>query len=537
MILHRATRRLFPWLLAPLLAVVHAADLGAAGPSRVQVESGMLEGSARSASGIRVFRGIPFAAPPVGELRWRAPKPVPPWTGVRKAVEFGARCMQATPLDGVAFRDAGESEDCLFLNVWTPAKDATEKLPVFVWIHGGALAAGSASEARYDGEALARKGLVVVSLNYRLGALGFFAHPDLTRESGVGASGNYGWLDQVAALQWVQKNIAAFGGDPGKVTIAGESAGSLSVCVLMAAPPAQGLFARAIGESGAVFFDGAPGAALISLADAESAGAKFVKAAGKSSLAELRAAPAAAVLQAAKDKSFVAGGIVDGYVLPISSDRLYAQGKQAHVPLLAGWNADEGSVLVVANRDKFTAGAFKVLAALRFGFHTGDFLKLYPATSDDEAYHSAEQLAGDDWTAYATWKWLNIQAQTAKVPVYRYYFEHHPLVKPGELIFHAQPGDVGSFHSAELEYVFQTLGWREVPVPANDARLAEAMSTYWANFARTGDPNGGGLPAWPPYDAAAGYPLMHLTGQGLRALPEDTRPRYEFLEARGPTLK
>ena len=317
-----------------------------AAADQVATDKGVVEGTASADSKARIFKGIPFAAPPVGALRWKAPQPVASWTGVRKAAEFGSRCMQGHIYNDMIFRDPGPSEDCLYLNVWTPAASAQEKLPVMVWIYGGGYSAGAASEPRQDGENLARKGVVVVSMNYRLGVFGFFVHPELAKESGHGSSGNYGLMDQVAALQWVQSNIAAFGGDPGNVTIFGESAGSFSVSAQMASPLAQGLFQRAIGESGAFF---SATLDLKPLVKAEEDDAKFAEAVGAPTLEALRAKPADELLKVALRQG---GGVrfapdIDGWFFPETAYAIYAAGKQSHVPLLAGWNADEGSARAI----------------------------------------------------------------------------------------------------------------------------------------------------------------------------------------------
>ncbi len=522
--------------LACLFAVCCSGDAFAADASgalrQVRTDHGLVEGSPSTDGAVRAFKGIPYAAPPVGTLRWRSPQPSADWSGVRKATEFGSRCVQSHPGVEIAFRDRGESEDCLFVNVWTPAKAATQKLPVLVWIHGGAFTDGAASEPRYDGENLARKGIVVVSLNYRLGVLGLFAHPELTQESDVHASGNQGLLDQLAALRWVAANIAAFGGDPGNVTIAGESAGSQSVSALMASTIAQPYFHKAIGESGALFPTIDNDYVPRPLADAEAVGLKFAKSIDVPSIAALRAMPAESVTQAAtKSGSFKAAVDLDGYFLPASVGKIYAGGDQAHVPLLAGWNADEGTLLALPAKGQLTAGGFKVLATVRFGFDVGSFLKLFPADNDAQAYASAAQLAGDDFAAYGTWKWLNVQAQSGQPAVYRYYFEQVPANKPGATLARLPLAEMGSYHSAELEYVFQTLKRDGVPLTPGDLKLADAMSSYWVNFAKTGNPNGNGLPEWPAYTAGLGYPVMHLRGDAIRAAPEDDRARYQFIDA------
>ena len=346
--------------------------------AQVITESGRVEGTESQDARVRIFRGIPFAAPPIGELRWQAPRPVTAWQGVRKATAFGNRCMQAPIFSDMIFRDE-MSEDCLYLNVWTPARAATERLPVMVWIYGGGFQAGSASEPRQDGEKLAGKGVVVVSFNYRLGVFGFLAHPELTKESGHNASGNYGLLDQIAALRWVKANIAAFGGDPGKVTIFGESAGSFAVSALMASPLAQGLFHHAIGESGAFFNSGSGALAPARLPASEASGGSFAQSLGATSLAALRAKPAADALQAAaKGPGRWFAPIIDGYVLPRDVHAIYADGRQSPVPLLAGWNADEVRSGVVLAKEKPTAASFIERTRKQFGADADAVFKAYP---------------------------------------------------------------------------------------------------------------------------------------------------------------
>jgi para-nitrobenzyl esterase len=494
-----------------------------AAADQVATDKGAVEGTASADSKIRIFKGIPFAAPPVGALRWKAPQPAASWTGVRKAVEFGSRCMQGHIYNDMIFRDPGPSEDCLNLNVWTPAASAQEKLPVMVWIYGGGYGAGAASEPRQDGENLARKGVVVVSMNYRLGVFGFFVHPELAKESSHGSSGNYGLLDQMAALQWVHANIAAFGGDPANVTIFGESAGSFSVSAQMASPLAQGLFQRAIGESGAFFSTTLD---LKPLAKAEEDDAKFAQAVGAPTLDALRAKPADELLKEALKQR--GDGIrfapdVDGWFFPQTPYAIYAAGNQSHVPLLAGWNADEGTFRAIFKNDPPTAANFVSRAKTLYGDKADAFLKLYPAADDEQAKRSAGDLAGDQFIAFSTWKWLEMQAATGKSPEYRYEFDDAPPAPVGGVAR-------GAYHSAEIEFVFGVLASKDLPWRPEDFKLSEMMSTYWSNFAKTGDPNGPGLPKWPVYNAADGHQVMHL-----RATPaaeaDAHRGRYEFLDA------
>jgi len=512
-------------LMWSLGAFVFAATAFAANPLEMKTDKGKVEGAFTADQQVRAFKGIPYAAPPVGELRWQAPQPAAKWKGVRDAKEFGAHCIQTSGYPDMVFHDSGESEDCLTLNVWTPAK--AQGLPVMVWIYGGGFSSGGTSEARQDGQYLAHRGVVVVSMNYRLGIFGFFAHPELTAESPNHASGNYGLMDQTAALRWVKENIAAFGGDPDNVTIFGESAGSISVSMQMASPLAQGLFQKAIGESGGAFLAGRP-----TMPDREAAEKRDVAFAersfGTSKLADLRKLSADELVKAAKAK----GGSpvafwpdVDGYFLPEPVQAIYAAGKQAHVPLLAGWNKDEARGAVILAKVKPTAESFKAEAEKMFGETADEFLKVYPAATDAEAVESAGDLAGDRFIVYSTWRWLESQVETGGSPVYRYRLD---LGSPGDK-FH--PKVIGAFHSDDIEYVFGTLDSRQQAVwRPEDRALSDQMQQYWTNFAKTGDPNGTGLPKWPAYNSSDDWMVMHLDATSEAKL-DNLRARYLFLDS------
>jgi para-nitrobenzyl esterase len=504
---------------------------------QVTVETGKLQGTTNADGSVRMFKGVPFAAPPVGDLRWKAPQPPIRWEEVRAADKFGSACLQTNVFGDIYFRDSQPSEDCLNLDIWIPAKAASAKLPVLVWFYGGGFVAGSASEPRYDGETLAKKGIIVVSPNYRLGAFGFFAHPELTKESPHHASGNYGLLDQVAAIEWVVKNIAEFGGDRDNITIAGESAGSFSVSALMASPLSKHLFQKAIGESGAFFPNTTTGGLqLKSLADAEKFGVSFAESMGAKTLEEMRTKAANDLLQAAAQQNpgFAFGPILDGYYFPEDPRAIYARGEQSHVPMLAGWNADEGKMLILFSPQKPTAKSFAEQAQTRFGDQSKQFLKLYPATTDAEALQSAEQLSSDDFIAFSTWKWIDTQSKTG-VPVYEYHFEQVPKTKLGAMAGPIPASELGSKHAGEIEYVFGTLKSQEgVRWTEDDFKVSDAMSSYWANFVKSGNPNGKGLPEWPKYDNPDHYQVMHLSGTGSHAAPDALRGRYEFLDMHAP---
>jgi para-nitrobenzyl esterase len=494
-----------------------------ADPLTVMTAEGMVHGKTLNEGKVRAFLGIPYAAPPVGAERWKAPKPASKWEGERDASKFGAHCAQGHVFDDMVFQDAGESEDCLFLNVYapaeTPASKKAGKLPVMFWIHGGGYAGGGSSEPRHNGDFLPTKGVVLVTVNYRLGVFGFLATSSLAEE-GKGAAGNYGLLDMVAALHWVKDNIRQFGGDPENVTVFGESAGSSAVSTLMASPLARGLFTKAIGESGAAFGGDLAGDRL---ARAEKANDEWVASLGVKSLGELRELPAAKLLDAVKNKKDGFHAVIDGKLLAEPVAATYAAGRQAHLPLLAGWNRDENASLA----DGMTAEKWKAYAEERFKNRAEEFLKLYPGATDAQASRSAADYGGDSFIAFSTWKWIEAHRKTGESPVYRYRFELPAL--PSK--FH--PG-VLAFHSDDIEYVFGTLDTRPgETVRPEDRELSERMTTYWTNFAKTGDPNGPGLPIWPRYGKAD--ELIHLDST-ISEGPDTLRPRYEFLLKGMPPL-
>jgi para-nitrobenzyl esterase len=496
-------------------------------PTYAKTTNGELEGIISADGKVRTFKGIPYAAPPVGPLRWKAPQPAPSWTGVRKAAEYGPRCMQNRVFDDMVFHDNGPSEDCLYLNIWMPASPRQEKLPVMVWIYGGGFVAGSTSEPRQDGGNLSKKGVIVVSLNYRLDVFGFFSHPELAKESGHNAAGNYGLLDQVAALQWVRTNIAEFGGDPENVTLFGESAGSFSVSALTASPLARGLFRRAIGESGAFF---GTTLRLKPLAETEKADLEFARTSlGTTSIEALRAKPADEILKAsAKQRMLRFTPNIDGYFLPQDVAAIYAEGRQNPVCLLAGWNADEGDYHSIFGKEAPTAKNFEAYARKLFGTNADAFLKLYPAATDAEARRSAQDFAGDQFIGYSTWEWLEMQRKTGKSPAYRYRFDQ---TLPWAAGYTPKPGEEPTApHAAEIEYVFGMLSSRNLPWRPEDWKVSDRMQSYWTNFARTGDPNGPGLPHWPVYSSQDGNQVMHLSARS-QAQPDHQRARYEFLSS------
>ncbi len=505
---------------------------------RVKVANGTLEATLAPKDGVRSFKGIPFGQPPVGNLRWREPQPVKNWKGVRKADQFGPRCMQRTsPASDYWFRSNGMSEDCLYLNVWTPAKSAREQLPVLVYIFGGGFQNGDGSEPRYDGENMARTGIVAVSVNYRTNIFGFLAHPELTRESPHHAAGNYGLLDQVAALQWVQKNIAAFGGDPKRVTVAGESAGSIAVSALMASPLSRDLMAGAIGESGAMISSLPPQP----LAEAEQKGARFGAAAGADTLAALRAMSGEQIQEAVgKTQGFRFGTTLDGYFLTKPLAASFEAGEQAKIPLLAGSNTQEQSARAVLGPGDPTPETLANAIRKLYGDRADGVVKAYAANTTDEVYEAAMHLASARFISHGTWKWTELQMNTGGKPVYRYiYARPRPpyLGMPGQApptpssSTNSPSGLQGAVHSAEIQYAMGNLdldkrySWE----PA-DYEVSRLMQAYFVNFIKTANPNSPSLPNWPAYSAGSNYQVMRIDVKP-RVESEPHRDRYLALDA------
>jgi para-nitrobenzyl esterase len=508
------------WVLGSSVA---AAD----GP--VRVEGGLISGVTDVKSGVTAFKGVPFAAPPTGDLRWRPPAAVKSWEGVRQSDKYSAPCLQTAfpggspELDEVLRLPGTPNEDCLYLNVWSAAKSASERRPVMVWIHGGALVIGSPAVLATDGAALAKKGVVLVSINYRLGAFGFLAHPELTKESAHHSSGNYGLLDQLAALRWVQKNIAQFGGDPGNVTIFGESAGSWSVNLLVASPLGKGLFHRAIGESGALLVGVGSEPALSAnsraLAEAEQGGVALAKRLGVQTLSALRAKTGEEILKATAAPGNAAGAgfgaTVDGWVVPERPDRIFEAGRQNDVPILVGSNDNEGALLFAQS---VQAAAARDQAARTYGSRADAFLKLYPAGTDEEARASAMQYMGDTLFGLQMRTWARLQRKTGKAPAYLYWFDRVPPDSACKCATHA----------SEIVYAFNNVPLSTRPFQDADRKLADTMSSYWVNFATKGNPNGPGLPTWPVYDEQRDT-LMAL-GDRVEPRPVPHKAALDFLE-------
>ena len=502
-----------------LAAALTAVLLLAGGPAYAQIREVDVTGGRVSgvvADGIAAFKGIPFAAPPVGALRWKAPQPVVTWSGVKAATTFAPGCMQDPTLARLFGAPDAISEDCLYLNVWTPAKSVTARLPVMVWIYGGAFTSGMTSIPAYDGASLALKGVVIVSLSYRVGAFGFLAHPELSQESGTG-SGNYGLQDQIAGLRWVKSNIARFGGDPNRVTIFGESAGGISVSMLAASPAAKGFFQRGISESGGSFGPARTanegGATVLSLKVAETTGQTFLKRLGVADIMAAREIPAAQIRGLAANF----WPVFDGEVLPGDQYGLYQAKRFNDTPILIGTNSDEGITFVGGTTQP---EAFEKSIRAGYGGRADAILAAYPHATVVEATQSARNIFRDATFAWHTWAWALLQSKHGANKAYVYYFDHRTPLSPN-----------GAGHAAEIPYVFRTLGKFTGPAALvgpprpEDYTMSDLMSSYWVNFAKTGDPNGPGLPPWPAFTEIA-QAVMHFDARSsARPAPNMTQIR------------
>jgi len=483
------------FLIAIIIALIINACSTPLPPEQVMVEQGIVQGIIDN--DLRIFKGIPFAAPPVGDLRWKAPQPAQKWEGIKEAFQYGPSAYQG------GNPPSGKSEDCLYLNVWNPAKSAKEKIPVLVWIYGGGFSFGSTAEPVYTGEKLARKGVVFVSIAYRVGQLGFLAHPELSAENPNKVSGNYGLLDMIAGLEWVQKNIAEFGGDPDKVTIFGESAGGIAVSMLCASPLAKGLFHGAISQSGGSFGPPRPttfpGENMKHLADAEKDGLSYAEKAGVTTVAELRS-----IAVDSLPMGFGMGSgwpIIDGYVIPDDQYKLYEAGQFNDTPILVGYNSDEGASFTRTKDPK----EFIESVNLRYGKFADDLLKAYPV-GDTTVPKTARDLARDAAFGWHTWSWARLQAQKGASKSYLYYFDQHPDYPKDSLKF-----GYGSPHGQDVAYVFMHLNQDDPQITQSDLELSEAIGTYWTNFAKFGNPNGMGVPEWQAFSDDEPN-VMYLTG-------------------------
>ncbi|MFV5697131.1 carboxylesterase/lipase family protein [Flavobacterium sp. ZT3R17] len=529
-------------LAIPFISKAQHAENQNAFPVQITTANGIIEGEFDVKTNIQSFKGIPFAQPSVGNLRWKAPQALTNWTGVKQTKKFGPRAIQSNVFGDMGFRSDGTSEDCLYLNVWSPAKSANEKLPVLVYFYGGGFAAGDGSENRYDGENMAKKGIVTLTVNYRLGIWGFFSHPELTKESPNHASGNYGLLDQNAALKWVQANISKFGGDPKRVTIAGESAGSIAVSAQMASPLSKGLIAGAIGESGGSIF---PTLSPVPLVEGEKIGLEFAKKIGASSLKDLRAMSTFELYQKSVGTSLgVFKTTIDGYFLPKSLPEIFEAKQQAMVPLLLGWNSEEMTYRALTMGKDLDNESYIQKVKELYGNKADEVLKLYPAGTPDVTEQSATDLAGDRFIAYSTWKWFDLHRKNSTQPVYRYYYTHpRPEMRDNELEAALAGGVIkkdkntpkapipkGAVHSAEIEYAMGNLAsnknyaWTD-----DDYKVSDTMMNFFANFIKTGNPNGDKLPVWPMAKNEQNPEIM-VIDVNSKSKKAENEARYLFLE-------
>lgn len=476
----------------------------------VQVTGGTVEGVVKD--GIASFKGIPFAAPPVGNLRWKAPQPVIPWKGVKKANAFGPTPVQDKQFAAMMALSANISEDCLHLNVWTGAQNPNEKRPVMLFIYGGGFVSGASNCPVYDGTKYAQKGVVFVTINYRLGALGFLAHPELSRESGKG-SGCYGIQDQVAALKWVHENIANFGGDPGNVTIFGQSAGSFSVSILSAVPAAKGLFQRIISESGShmtpLKYNDEAGTNNLSLEKAELIGKEFLAELGVDNIEQARKLSAETIQKHVPALPvFKFWPVADGTTIPGDLYKLYLSGYFNDVAVIIGTNSDDGGGFVQASQ-ALTPQGFEKMISENYGPAAKAILKAYPHSNEKETFKSQKDIWRETLFGWSAWAWANLHSQKSKNTTYTYYFDVHNDKSPD-----------GAIHSAEVPYVFLfPYGINGGKLTETDKTVMNLMSSYWINFAKTGDPNGAGLPVWPKYDNKKRGTMIFNEQSGAGSLP------------------
>ena len=537
-------KKLFNYLLPVCLILLNScSEKSTLIPVQTKIENGLIEGLQDSQSGLQMYFGVPFAKPPVGEMRWRAPEPMDNWEGILQTKKFGPKAVQANIWGDMKPRTDRMSEDCLYLNVWTPAKKENAPFPVLVYFYGGGFVAGDGSEPRYDGASMAKKGIVVLTVNYRLNIFGFFAHPELSAEASYKASGNYGLLDQSLALKWVQKNIAAFGGDPSKVTIAGESAGSISVSAQMASPLSKNLIAGAIGESGAAIN---PTLFPVPLNLAEKEGVDFAASAGYSSLAELRNLSTDELFEIyIKSNRFGFSTVLDGYFYPKNLSDIFNAGEQAQVPLLVGWNSAEIPGSAFMQGQAYTEENYVAKVKDEYPDDFTEVLKLYPYSPETEIEYSATALASDRFISYSTWKWFDLQRKNSSQPVYRYLFSKirppfidetlEPVgagesVKKSESTANAAE-PIGAPHASEIEYCLGNVYLvKDYKWTKADSVVSESMLTYFANFIKTGNPNGENMAFWPAAEANDPTPPVMIIDVESRAVKALDDERYLFLD-------
>lgn len=505
--------RYFPILLSLFLLACTKTS-----PTIVQLDSGQIEGAYNADKTVRSFKGIPYAAPPIGDLRWQAPQAVPPWAGVKATTDFGPSPIQNKPepfycwTEEFIAKPEPLDEDCLHLNVWTSAQSSQDKHPVFVWIYGGGLSSGSSNCDIYDGEEMAKQGIIFVSLNYRVGVLGFLAHPELSANSSYRASGNYGFLDQIAALKWVQENIRAFGGDPENVTIAGQSAGAFSVNTLIASPLAKGLFHKAILQSGGLLSN----RLQQNLAEAEKVGQRFMEVAGAKSIADLRKMPAEQIQAFSHDPALGRFGVtLDGYVLPEDLMTHFENGQHHQVPMLAGWVTGDGSFL---GESQMTVAEYEAEAVSLYGEDAAEYLSIFPASTTEEVQAMKRKLTLLQFAGMTP----HLLAGFNTTPLFIYEFGHVPPDKPNF-------PNYGAFHTSEVPFVLHTLHHWQRPWRSIDQDIEKTMSAYWVNFAKTGNPNAAGLPEWKAYGETEGHILR--IQESISSQAAYMKEAFDFLAA------
>ena len=512
-------------------------------PVQARIENGIIEGLYDTKAGLQYYFGVPFAKPPIGDLRWKAPQMLDNWSGVKETKKFGPRAVQGVIYGDMNSRSNGISEDCLYLNVWTPAKRNTTGLPVLVYFYGGGFVAGDGAEPRYDGASMAKKGIIVVTINYRLGIFGFLAHPELSAEASYKASGNYGLLDQNAALKWVNRNIAAFGGDPKKITIAGESAGSISVSAQMVSPLSRNLIAGAIGESGAAIF---PTLSPIPLADAEKLGLEFAKNAGGLNIKQMRALSTQEVYEMAQEsRRFGFPTVVDGYFYPKTPIEIFKAKEQAQVPLLLGWNSAEIPGMAFMRGLPYTDENYVKMVKETYPDDYAEVLKLYPHGSVKEIEQSATALASDRFIVYSTWKWFDLHRKNSTQAVYRYLYSklRPPLVDQSLSTGLAggtlkkeeggpkMPEAIGAPHACEIEYCMGNLDLvKEFAWTKDDYKVSDTMLNFFANFIKSGNPNATGLPEWSAAQAQDAAPPVMIIDTDSKTVKAENDARYLFLD-------
>ncbi|AVR44498.1 carboxylesterase [Christiangramia fulva] len=500
-------------------------SLSAQAPVKAETNYGLVQGFHDNQSDLDLFLGIPFAKPPVGDLRWKAPQEPDEWQGIKKTTEFAAAPMQTNVFGDMVYRGKGFSEDCLYLNIWTPNASENKSLPVLVYFYGGGFVAGSGGEPRYDGTSLAQKGIVVVTVNYRLNIFGFYAHPALSAEAPYHASGNYGLLDQNAALKWVSENIENFGGDPEKITIGGESAGSISVSAQMASPMSKDYLAGAMGESGASI---KPTLAPVPLSEAEKIGVEFMKKTSYNSIEDLRALSAEELYKVYQESGrFGFPTVIDHYFLPKPLPEIFRNGEEAQIPLLVGWNSAEVDGQGIMQGKEYNEENYKNKLKELYPENFEEVVELYPSGNTKKIRESATQLASDRFIAYSTWKWFDLHRKNSEEPVYRYLFKKiRPAAK-------ANPDytPIGAAHASEIEYFLGNLGRMDNPnLKEIDFKISDTIQQYLANFIKTGNPNGAGLPKWPSAEASDVTPPVLIMDAEFETQDAENDKRYLFLD-------